>query len=138
MKRKFATLVFVTAVAVSAGAVYAQQAQVFGRDSVNAIPGKSSSNVTTRSDVQGFGRDTVYATPSTTASKPVLSGGGLNGYGRDSVYATQSPEPSAQVSASTAGLQQFGRDSIYAGPFQSGSAQQTSTIGTTGIKGNGG
>jgi hypothetical protein len=138
MKHKFAMLAIATAVAVSGGAVYAQQVQQFGRDSVNAVPGKSSSNVTTRSDVQRFGRDSVYATPSTTSSDPVLTGS-LNRYGRDSVYATQLPAPSAPVSANAAGLQRFGRDSVYAEPFQNGSAQQTSTaIGTTGTKGNGG
>ena len=113
MNYKFATLAIATAVAVSGGAVYAQQIEQFGRDSVYAVPGRSASNATTRSDAQR--------------------------YARDSVYATQLPEPSAPVITNAAGLQRFGRDSVQAGPSQNGSTPQTSaTIGTTGTKGEGG
>jgi hypothetical protein len=112
MNYKFATLAIATAVAVS-GAVYAQQIEQFGRDSVYAVPAKSASNVTTWSGAQH--------------------------YARDSVYATQLPEASAPVITNTAGLQRFGRDSVQAGLLQNGSAQQTSaTIGATSTKGEGG
>ena len=139
MKHKFATLAIATAaLAVFGGAAYAQQVQHFGRDSVYAAPGKSLSNVTTRSDGERFGRDSGYAMPSTTSSDPVLAGG-LNRYGRDSVYAAQLPQLSTPVAENAPGPQRFGRDSVYAGPFQNGSAQQNGTaIGTIGTKGHGG
>ena len=90
MKHSYTTLA-VAAALMAAGTAGAQQVQQFGRDSVYAVPGPSTSS------------------PPARVTMPV------NRFGRDSVYASQTPDvPSAPVSADAKSPQQNGRDSVYA------------------------
>jgi hypothetical protein len=126
-------LVIAAALALAAGAAHAQQHQQFGRDSVYAVPGASSSNEP--------GQDRVYPVRShnPSAAGSVSTGGSIAHFGRDSVYANQMPEPTTRLTATVAGPQRFGRDSLYAGPFQTGPAPKTDTaVGTSDSKGKGG
>jgi len=77
---------------IGTGGAHAQQQQ-FGRDSVYAVPGKSSR-------------------PSAPASQIAAP---VSRFGRDSVYVSQTPDfHSTPVSADAQSLQQYGRDSVYA------------------------
>lgn len=90
MKHAYTTFAIAAAL-TAAGTAGAQQVQKFGRDSVYAVPGPSTSR------------------PTEIVTVPV------NRFGRDSVYASQTPNtPSAPVSADAKSLQQNGRDSVYA------------------------
>jgi hypothetical protein len=65
---------------------------------------------------QQFGRDSVYAVPGRSTRPPAgIVVTPINRFGRDSVYATQAPSaPSTPVSADAKSPQQYGRDSVYA------------------------
>ena len=141
MQYRLRSITLALALAAPISAVHADQRQQFGRDSLYAVPGTSSSNVTTQADTARAGRDSVYATRAQdpSAAGSITMGGSTPRFGRDSTYATQMPEPSAPVSANGPQLQRFGRDSVYAGPFSSGIAPGNSTaVDTTAPKGNGG
>jgi hypothetical protein len=65
---------------------------------------------------QQFGRDSVYAVPgrSTRAPAPIVAEP-INRFGRDSVYVTQTPNVhSTPLSADAKSPQQYGRDSVFA------------------------
>lgn len=121
------------ALMLSAGVVQAQQHQQFGRDSVYAVPGASSSN--------GSGQDSTNALWSNdpSAAGSVNTGGKVARFGRDSVYANQMAAPSARVTANVAAAQRFGRDSLYVGPSQTGGETKYGTAaGSSDGKGKGG
>jgi hypothetical protein len=90
MKNNVRKLALATALAVSAGAVLAQQ-QPQGRDSVYADPTQATrqAGVTASSAAEArLGRDSVYASASSTPSSPVAADVTLlRGHGRSSVYA---------------------------------------------------
>ena len=112
MNYKIAALAIATAVAGFTGVAYAQQTAKFGRDTVYAAPGSTSSEART----------------------PVVT----IGYGRDTVYAGQLPHSGSTTTANVTMPQRLGRDTVYAVPFQNGSAQPTSTARTTATEGRGG
>ena len=111
MKRMYITL----AVAASLTAMATVQAQQqFGRDSVYAVPGKSTQSTTTTAP---------------TGDAPI------NRFGRDSVYVTQTPNfHSTPLSADAKSLQQYGRDSVFANgtPNPPAATSGESKIGSTG------
>jgi hypothetical protein len=81
------------------------QLQQFGRDSVYAVPGKSSKATTpaVAAPVNRFGRDSVYVTQTPNAhSTPVAADAkSPQQHGRDSVFAYGSPNPPAATSTET-------------------------------------
>jgi hypothetical protein len=102
MKQIYVTL----AVAASLMAVATAHAQQqFGRDSVYAVPGKSSnaSAPIVAAPVNRFGRDSVYATQTPTVHSTPVSADARSPqqYGRDSVFAYGSPNPPAGTSGET-------------------------------------
>lgn len=90
---------------------------------------------------QQFGRDSVYAVPGKSSKAPTpIAGEPVNRFGRDSVYVTQTPDiHSTPVSADAVSLQQYGRDSVFAygSPNPPATTSGESKIGSTG-NGHGG
>ena len=100
MKQTYITLA-VAASLTAAASAYAQQQQ-FGRDSVYAVPGKSSKPSAPApaiaAPVNRFGRDSVYVTQTPNVHSTPVSADAKNPqpYGRDSVFAYGSPNPPAE------------------------------------------
>jgi hypothetical protein len=141
MQSKTSNIVIAIALAVSAGGVFAQQQQQYGRDSLSVSPGHSASAVSTGTNLTRFGRDSVYANQPQTGSAAPLASNATTAtrFGRDSVYATQSPGPSTSVATNVPGLQPFGRDSVYAIQLQNPARQSSETrIGRVSPKSPGG
>lgn len=106
--KPFFLILAVTVQLAAAGTVHAQQ--MFGRGSVYAIPGRSTtpSNPVMADPAPHFGRDSVYARDirwRLSRPDPSLVAGPPH-YGRDSVYGYGAPNPSApttgQAQAGTA------------------------------------
>jgi hypothetical protein len=141
MQFKTRNIVIATVLAVSAGGVFAQQQQQYGRDSVYVSPAHSASEVSTGANPSRFGRDSVYANQPQTATPAPLASDATTATrsGRDSAYATQSPGPSTSVATNVPGLQPYGRDSLYATQFQNPAGQSSETkIGSASPKVPGG
>ncbi|PWT72719.1 MAG: hypothetical protein C5B46_06425 [Proteobacteria bacterium] len=81
------------------------QLQQFGRDSVYAVPGKSSkaTSPAVAAPVNRFGRDSVYVTQTPNAHSTPVSADAKSPQqnGRDSVFAYGSPNPPAAASSET-------------------------------------
>ena len=77
MQFKTRNIVVATVLALSAGVVFAQQEQQYGRDSLYVSPGHSASAVSTGTNLTRFGRDSVYAnqylTTAPNLAKPTIA-----------------------------------------------------------------
>lgn len=102
MKQIYITLA-VAASLTAAAAVHGQQQ--FGRDSVYAVPGKSSKAPApvVAAPVNRFGRDSVYVTQTLNIHSTPVSADAKSPqqYGRDSIFAYGSPNPPTATSGET-------------------------------------
>jgi hypothetical protein len=81
-----------------------------------AVAASLTAVATAHAQQQQFGRDSVYAVPgkSSRAPAPVVAAP-VDRFGRDSVYVTQTPNVhSTPLSADAKSPQQYGRDSVFA------------------------
>ena len=141
MKFKTRSIVMASVLAISAGGVFAQQQQQYGRDSLYFVPGHDASTVSIGTNVPRFGRDSIYANQPRTGDATPLEANTTTAtrFGRDSVYATQSVGSSTSVASNVPGLQPFGRDSVYAIQFRSPTAPSSEArVGSASPKGSGG